>query len=330
MSANDLGGSHHVGADSTGVAFEELAAIYALERVPQFGPKKFYSIHEENLACAAVIRQPELLPGKGKRVEQLKSAIAEKRDELLDKAREFAARQLDLAKKHDSQILTYAHPHYPRNVYESNNPIPILYVRGNAAVLCERKAVACVGSRSIRPPYSRLHEEFAGIACDAGFVIVSGFALGADTVGHTAAFENGGTTVCVMPGGLHTPFPPENRPLWNGLLNYSRAVFLTEFPFNARTSSLTLRKRNKMIVACAQGILVSQSAAKGGAMNAFRFALEQKKPVATFDYERESSSNPSDATSGNREIAHSSKTDSKVFSADKIDRQEALRWLSLL
>src|SRR6185503_14852705 len=82
--------------------------------------------------------------------------------------------------------------------------------------------------------------------------------------------------------GLDLSFPPENRSLWNELLEYERAVFVSEFPFGRRAASLTLRKRNRLIVAFARGVLVSQSAKDGGAMNAYRFALDQKKPVATF------------------------------------------------
>ena len=57
---------------------------------------------------------------------------------------------------------------------------------------------------------------------------------------------------------------------------------MSEFGFGQRASSLSLRKRNKLIVACAQGVLVAQSATDGGAMNAYRFGREQKKPIATF------------------------------------------------
>lgn len=70
--------------------------------------------------------------------------------------------------------------------------------------------------------------------------------------------------------------------MWDDFLKYDGAVLVSEFPFGARTSSLTLRKRNKLIVAFARGVLISQSSATGGAMNAYRFAREQKKPVATF------------------------------------------------
>ena len=111
---------------------------------------------------------------------------------------------------------------------------------------------------------------------------MSGFALGADSIGHRGAVEAAGATTLVMPCGLDRPFPPENRQLFTELLHYPHAAVVSEFPFGTGASSLTLRKRNKLIVALALGVMLSQSSAKGGAMNAYRFAIEQRKPVATF------------------------------------------------
>ena len=125
-------------------------------------------------------------------------------------------------------------------------------------------------------------------------------------------------------------FPPENKRLWDDLLNYRGAVFLTEFGFGSRASALNLRKRNKLIVACALGVLVSQSAAKGGAMNAFRFALEQKKRIATFESEATSNSGPEDATSGNEEIRKSDKAMARVFSSQSPTEMDYAQWLSTL
>ena len=83
--------------------------------------------------------------------------------------------------------------------------------------------------------------------------IVSGFALGADTIGHEEAWKAGGKTICVMPGGLDRPFPPENRRLWDEFLRYPGAAFVSELGFGVRASALTLRKRNKLIVSFARG-----------------------------------------------------------------------------
>jgi predicted Rossmann fold nucleotide-binding protein DprA/Smf involved in DNA uptake len=111
----------------------------------------------------------------------------------------------------------------------------------------------------------------------------------------------------VMAGGLDRPFPPENKPLWETFLAAGRAVFVSESGFGARASALTLRRRNKLIVALAQGVLVGQSSTSGGAMNAYRFGLEQHKPVTTFEPDG------ADDTSGNAVIANDARSGGSFF-----------------
>jgi DNA protecting protein DprA len=268
--------------DAPGVELDVLAALFLVESIRGFGPQKFKELYDANLTPADVLERPQDLPTSGKRGDQFRVALTRLSSEDADLARRRAARQIIRARENKAKILTLDHPSYPANVRESNNPVPILYVRGSLDLLAERRAVACVGSRQIRPPYDQLHDEFARAAVAERFTVVSGFAVGADAIGHLAAYEAGGATIAVMPCGLDRPFPPENRGLWERLLAYPGAAFVSEFPFGTAAAALTLRKRNKLIVAFARGVLVSQSSAKGGAMNAFRFALEQRRPVVSF------------------------------------------------
>lgn len=282
---------------AVGVTVQDLAAIYALDSIRGLGPQAFRDLHERGLRATEIIRNPKALRTPGKRAADLRRQLERLPSEGLVEFKTRAARQIGAAHRLGAAILTYSHPAYPRNVYDSNNPVPVLYARGSLGVLGHRETVACVGSRGIREPYVQLHKEFAKVASELGFTVVSGFALGADTIGHRAAWEAGGRTIAVMPCGLDRPFPPENRPLWEALLQFPLAVFVSEYAFGTRASRLTLRKRNKLIVAFARGVLISQSSSIGGAMNAFRFALEQRKPVAIFEPDS------TDATSGNRQIA---------------------------
>ena len=309
---------------AVGVAVEELAFLYLLDSVKGFGPQKFGNLHEQGVPPGAVIRRPSELPIAGKRAETFRKEIEKARRDLDAVFRPRALRQIDAAHRLGASILTYGHPSYPVNVFESNNAVPILYARGHLANLANKKIVACVGTREIRPPYDALHERFARVACDLGFAIVSGFALGADTIGHRVALESGGSTVCVMPGGLDRPFPPENRDLWEELLPYQGSVMVSEFAFGTSASALTLRKRNKTIVAVALGVLVSQSTDKGGAMNAYRFGVEQRKPVATFEADSKSD------TSGNRVIAADLKAGGTSFSRVSADVKAYEKWISRL
>lgn len=299
-----------------------LAATYALESVKQFGPQKFRELHDRGLTASDVLADPARLPIGGKRGDTFRAEMAQLARRGIGEFQERAARQLDRALQHGAHILLHGNDAYPPNLWASNNPVPVLYVRGDLGILQQRRAVACVGSRGIRTNYEARQRDFAAFAARRGWTVVSGFALGADSTAHRAARDAGGATVCVMPSGLDRPFPPENKGLWSEFAEYPRAVMVSEFPFGTPAAALTLRKRNKTIVALALGVLIGQSSATGGAMNAFRFALEQRKPVASF------AGNGSDDTSGNQKVA--AETSGTEFPADRADEGAWTAWLETL
>lgn len=313
-----------VAESELGITVDHLTNLYILESIRGFGPQKFKDIHEADVSVATILKEPAKLPIKGKRGDSFKAALSAITEQTRETRRQWAQQQILTAHRLRASIVVYDHPAYPRSVYESNNPIPILYVRGNLSLLHSSKTVACVGSRKIYEPYSQLHAQFAKFLVRHGFTVISGFALGADSIGHRAAFDNLGRTICIMPCGLDRPFPPENRSLWDSFLDSQTAAFVTEFPFGRRAASLTLRKRNKLIVAFARGVLVSQSSAKGGAMNAYNFAREQHKPVATFADDGEP------GTSGNKLISEEKMFTDSVFpvSCDEAAFEIWLRQLS--
>lgn len=302
---------------------DRLGAIFALERVSGFGPVKFRAMHEAGVDAQAALGNPDLLPFTGRTGEKLRRGIRALSEAEVAAGRARAIDQLERAGELSATILVHGDPSYPVCVYASNNPVPVLYVRGDPAVWTGAGTVAVVGSRNTREPYASGARRFAAMAARKGMVVVSGFAMGADSMGHSAAVEAGGRTVCVMPCGLDKVFPPENRGLWEELLTQPGAVFVSEFGFGQRASSLLLRKRNKLIVAFAQGVLVAQSSLTGGAMNAYRFGREQKKPVATFR------TDGSKETSGNALIEQDDRTGGTAFElTDDPKRHEA--WLQQL
>jgi DNA protecting protein DprA len=314
---------------TVGVTLSDLRDLMILDSLTGFGPQKFRMLHDAGISPSDVVRMPEKLNVPGRAGDAFRQALASRDNAEDELALGRAARQIMVAYEHGGQILTYRSSQYPRNVLKSNNAIPILYARGNTSILTNARAVACVGSRNIAGVYAELHRDFAAHAAGRGVVIVSGFALGADTIGHKAAIGRGGATVCVMPSGLDRPFPPENRSLWDDLLQRGDAVMLSEFPFGTASSSMNLRKRNKLIVSAASGVLVSQSSAKGGAMNAYRFAVEQRKSLATFKPDTYADSALDAPTSGNLAIAHETRVPTVVFSLEN-SVHEWDRWLDQL
>jgi DNA processing protein len=305
------------------VSLLELADLFILDSVKGFGPQKFKQLYEMGVSPNEAVRSPDRLPVGGKTGLSLRNALMSVTESDRQLAFQRAARQIVVASENAASILTYDNPRYPRNVLRSNNAVPVLYARGDVTALKSIKAVACVGSREIREPYLTMQRSFAQCAARQAFTVVSGFAMGADTVAHRGAVDAGGSTICVMPGGLDRPFPPENKDLFQDLLRSPGVVFLSEFPFGTGASAMNLRKRNKLIVAAALGVLVGQSSYTGGAMNAYRFAVEQRKPVATFE------ADATKDTTGNVEIAAGQKQVGRSFRIDGAEH-EWVQWLSQL
>lgn len=301
--------------------FEKVYAIYILNSVKGFGPQSFKKIRALGHEAQDILDDPQKFELKGKRGDSLRKKIKEIKSDEIEVSKKRARKQIEVARENQAVIITYGDSYYPKNIFDSNNAVPVLYAKGNLDILKKQKVVACVGSRNIRSPYAEYHRSLTTIAVDLGFTISSGFANGADTIGHKTALQELGSTICVMPCGLDRPFPPENKELWKEFANSKNAVFLSEFPFGTGANSLNLRKRNKLIVASSVGVLVSQSSTKGGAMNAYRFAIEAKKPVATFV------DDGTEDTSGNKFIADA-KNQNSILTVDKAGMEQWLYKLS--
>ncbi len=301
--------------------FDRYVATIALESIKHFGPQKFRELLDSKLTPQEVLKDPSQLSLRGKRVAYFRDEISKLTAKGLSIFEERAERQLIRAQKFNVNILLHGDHCYPPNLWNSNNPVPILYAIGDVSLLKHQKAVACVGSRTIDECFGRVARDFAAFAASTGWTVTSGFAVGADTIAHRAAKDVGGETICVMPSGLDRPFPPENRDFWKELVSYPNAVLVSEFSLGTPAGSLNLRKRNKTIVGMSLGVFVGQSSVTGGAMNAFRFAMEQKKSVATIEPTNE------DSTSGNQLIVAEG---GRCFPASESAERNWQEWLSEL
>ena len=94
---------------------------------------------------------------------------------------------------------------YPDQLASSPNPPAILYGVGDPSALAPGLAV--IGARRATPYGIAVAGLFAGWAARAGYVVISGGAIGCDQAAHTAALAACGKTVSVMAGGADVPYP---------------------------------------------------------------------------------------------------------------------------
>lgn len=144
--------------------------------------------------------------------------------------------------------------------------------------LMGRPRLAIVGSRKVTPygraVTSKLSSELAG----KGVVIVSGLALGVDSIAHSAALEASGATVAVLPAGLDKIYPASHAQLARRILDKS-GLLVSEYPARTEPMKQNFIARNRIIAALGDGVLITEAAVASGSLHTARFALELGLPV---------------------------------------------------
>jgi DNA processing protein len=141
--------------------------------------------------------------------------------------------------------------------------------------------IGVVGTRQPSAHGARLAEQIAYDAGRMGAVIVSGLALGIDTLAHEGALTAGSRTIAVLGGGMLRLYPPENMNLAARIA--ASGVVTCEVAPDMAVSPQALVARNRLIAAFCDALVVVETETDGGAMHAARFALENRQRVFTPD-----------------------------------------------
>jgi len=259
---------------------KELTAILSLLQVKGLGPVKFRSIYEKFHSFSRVFDLPsyeiaERLAFPKKIVE----GIFPQRENV-GSLEQMAKDQLVKARNLNAHLVTYADREYPPNLYNSNHCVPLIYALGDLSILKSEKCCAVVGTR--KPTKWTQQEVKSAVKklVDDGFTIVSGLAMGIDRIAHLTTIDNNGKTIAVVGCGVDFPYPRQNIDIRNKIIE--NGVIISEYPFGTKVLVFGLKKRNKIIVGLSKYVLITQTSQKGGTMNAYRAALEQKKTVGIF------------------------------------------------
>ena len=182
---------------------------------------------------------------------------------------------LDWLSQPGNHLLPITHPDYPERLRSLPDPPPLLYVKGDRALL-RQPMLAIVGSRHATAQGRRDAAAFAQALAAAGLTIVSGLAIGIDTAAHEGALA-GGNSVAVVGTGLDRVYPANNRDLAHRLAAHGAMV--SEFPLGTPPRPGHFPRRNRIISGLALGVLVVEAAMDSGSLITARLAAEQGREV---------------------------------------------------
>lgn len=181
-----------------------------------------------------------------------------------------AEKEIEATSKLGGRIVGIGEPDFPPLLRNSDNPPPMVTIKGNAAVFA-LPAVAMVGARNASLAGVKFTRKLAGDIAIEGFAIVSGMARGIDTAAHQASLATG--TIAVLAGGLDHPYPPENNELFHAIPERGGAV-VCEMPMGWEPRARDFPRRNRIIAALGIGLVVVEAARRSGSLISARFAGE--------------------------------------------------------
>jgi DNA processing protein len=167
----------------------------------------------------------------------------------------------------------------PKKLRNIPDPPSQLFVKGcSVKVLLDRPCVTIVGSRKVSAYGKTVTAALAGDLARAGVLIISGLALGVDSIAHAAALDAGGLTLAVLPSPLEQIYPASHQQLAARILAQGGAL-VSEYPAGAPMYRLNFVERNRIASGLCDALLITEAAAKSGTLHTANFALEQGKAV---------------------------------------------------
>ncbi len=250
-------------------AGDEPESWLALDLIPGLGGEGLRRLLAEFGSPAAVLGQS---PSSLARIVSAKAADAIAAGPAID--------QLEAAKKwlegEVNHLLTLADADYPASLLEISDPPPVLYLKGNRALLASH-GVAVVGSRNATPVGLQNAEAFSRALSTAGLTIISGMALGIDAAAHRGGLDGGASSIAVVGTGLDLVYPARNKALARELAE--KGLIISEFSLGTPALAQNFPRRNRIISGLSRGVLVVEAALASGSLITARQAAEQGREV---------------------------------------------------
>ncbi len=174
-------------------------------------------------------------------------------------------------------IITPDDDEYPQNLKEIYDPPSALYICGTLPDLDNILSIGVVGTRNATLSGKKNAYSISYDLAKAGVIVVSGGALGIDSTAHKGALVAEGTTICVLGCGINYNYLPINARLRYEISRHGAVV--SEYPPDTPPSKYSFPKRNRIISAFSQGILVVEAGKKSGALLTAESAQSQNRDV---------------------------------------------------
>jgi len=214
-----------------------------------------------------------LEPGSVFTEEELKKISKALRKRTLSHAEEI----VDRCEKLGITIITNESDEYPTPLRTLRDMPVVLYVRGRLPDCNVNMLTAVVGTRSMTDYGRKIAYSLGAGLAFGGSIVVSGMALGSDSMALIGALESGGRTIAVLGSGVDVIYPREHKEIYNRIL--SKGAVISEYPPGTPPSGSHFPVRNRIMSGLSDATVVVEADAKSGALITAKNAIRQGRKL---------------------------------------------------
>jgi len=171
--------------------------------------------------------------------------------------------EIDSFKNKGVEIVLFGSKTYPISLYNLPKPPPFLYCKGNLKLLENRLSIAVVGTRENTPKGETITIKTIQKFATYGFTIVSGLALGIDTIAHRAALDAKTSTISVLVD-VDSISPTSNRELAQEILDTDGLLVAENAP-GTKAIPAFFAKRDRIQAGLSTAVFAIETSIDGGA-----------------------------------------------------------------
>lgn len=179
-------------------------------------------------------------------------------------------------KKNNIGFVTYKDKEYPESLKNIDYAPYGLFYKGDISIL-QGRAVSIVGSRNCSEYGIQVTKLLTKELNSYNITIISGGARGIDSVAHKTTVLNNGKTVVVLGCGIDIVYPSENKLLFKSVED--TGLIISEFLPGTKPFGYNFPRRNRIISALSEIVIVVEATNKSGSLITANYALDQGKDV---------------------------------------------------
>lgn len=253
-------------------SIESLRHELALSLIPKIGPSVFRNILAQ---AGTVLEFFDWKFGKANKVTRVNRSLWEaiqNKDIYLRQADEI----IRSADKKGVSILTLASQSYPCRMKLVEDAPIVIYAKGNMDIEPLR-SISIVGTRMATDYGRGITRKIIEDLAVYQPTIVSGLAYGIDIEAHRASLTAGIPTIGVMGSAIDEIYPSVHSATAQAMLE--NGGLISEYPPGSKMRSTNFPKRNRIIAALSDAVIVVEAAQKGGALITAEIAYSYNREI---------------------------------------------------